>query len=69
MDSADRGPSYWRTLVGLPKLTELVAEIERIKKKLHGRQRTELRILINSAVLLGSWLVRKANYHFTLEPY
>ena len=32
MDSADRGPSYWRTLVGLPKLTELVAEIERIKK-------------------------------------
>ena len=50
MDSADRGPSYWRTLVGLSKLVELLAEIERIKKKLHGRQRTELRILINSAV-------------------
>ena len=50
MDTADRGPSYWRTLGGYPKLKELVEEIERIKKKLHGRQRTELRILINSAV-------------------
>ena len=50
MDSADRGPSYWRTLVGLPKMVELLAEIECIKKKLHGRQRPELRILINSAV-------------------
>ena len=50
MDTGGRGPSYWRTLEGYPKLVELVSEIERIKKKLHGRQRTELRILINSAV-------------------
>ena len=50
IDAGGRGPSYWRTLVGYPRLVELVSEIERIKKKLHGRQRTELRILINSAV-------------------
>ena len=62
MDTAGRGPSYWRTLGGYPKLKELVEEIERIKKKLHGRQRTELRILINSAVAARELGRKKLSY-------
>ena len=62
MDTAGRGPSYWRTLGGYPKLKELVEEIKRIKKKLHGRQRTELRILINSAVAARELGREKASY-------
>ena len=50
MDHTGHGPSYWRTLDTHPSLTLLQSEISAPKKRLHGRQRTELRLLINHAV-------------------
>ena len=50
MDHTGYGPSYWRTLATFPSAALLQSEITSIKKRLHGRQRTELRLLINHAV-------------------
>ena len=50
MDHTGYGPSYWRTLATFSSAALLQSEITSIKKRLHGRQRTELRLLINHAV-------------------
>ena len=62
MDYTGYGPSYWRNITTYPSQTLLLSEITSVKNRLQGRQRTELRLLINHAVVLRNLAVERGKY-------